>query len=55
MDTVVGRREKGACLLVLTEGLSRKEIILKTKNKTFKAVIETLEDYKKRLTNKELK
>lgn len=34
MDTVIGKREKGACLLVLTERRTRKEIILKLKSRT---------------------
>lgn len=43
MDTVLGKRSKGACLLVLTERKSRKQIIEKIARKDSKSVIEGLD------------
>ena len=54
MDTVVGSRAKGVCLLVLTERLSRKEIILKLKDKTSQSVIKSLQYLKKQMSRKAL-
>ena len=39
MDTVIGKREKGEILLVLTERKTRYEIILRCKDKTAKSVV----------------
>lgn len=44
MDTVVGRREKGPCLLVLTERHTRFEIIRKIEGRTQNAVQKALND-----------
>ena len=43
MDTVVSGKGKKSCLLVLTERVSRKEIIRKIKDKSSKSVIEAIE------------
>ena len=43
MDTVVSGKGSKACLLVLTERLSRKEIIVKIKDKSSASVVEALE------------
>lgn len=48
MDTVLGKRGSKGCLLVLTERLSRKEIIIKLENKTTESVIESLRVLKRR-------
>lgn len=42
MDTVVSGKGKKNCLLVLTERVSRKEIIRKIKDKSSKSVIEAI-------------
>ena len=39
MDSVIGKREKGQTLLVLTERKTRYEIILRCKDKTAKSVV----------------
>ncbi|MDF9867862.1 IS30 family transposase, partial [Bacilli bacterium PM5-3] len=41
-DLIIGKREKGAVLFTLTERLSRKEIIIKLKNKEAKSVKKAL-------------
>lgn len=48
MDTVVWKRGTKACLLVLTERVTRKEIIIKLRDKTSKSVINALKELKKR-------
>lgn len=47
MDTVVSGKGGKACLLVLTERVSRKEIIIKLKDKSSASVIEALEGLRK--------
>ena len=47
MDTVVGKRGKKSCLLVLTERVSRKEKIIKIKEKKAEYIIKGLEKLKK--------
>ena len=47
MDTVVGKRGKKSCLLVLTERVSRKEKIIKKKKKKAEYIIKGLEKLKK--------
>ena len=42
MDTVIGQRSSPSCLLVLTERLSRQELIFKMKDKTQKSVVSVL-------------
>lgn len=42
MDSVIGKREKGNTLIVLTERLTRKEIILKSKDKTAISTVQLL-------------
>jgi IS30 family transposase len=50
MDTVEGKKEKGApILLVLSERASRKEIIIKMKDKTEKSVIKALDMLERKL------
>ena len=44
MDTVVGKKGSKACLLVLTERVSRKEIILKLPEKKSSCVVEGLRE-----------
>ncbi len=46
MDTVVSGKGKKACLLVLTERYSRKEIIMKLEDKTSNSVIKALSKLK---------
>ena len=48
MDTVVGKRGSRACLLVLTERVSRKEIIIKLSEKKASCVVEGLRQIRKR-------
>lgn len=48
MDTVVGKRGTKSCLLVLTERVSRKEIIYKLENKSIQEVIKVLYKLKNR-------
>lgn len=48
MDTVVGKLRSKSCLLVLTERLSRKEIIIKLERKSSKYVIEALKKIRKK-------
>lgn len=43
MDTVIGKTEKGACLLVLTERNTRYEIVRKIPSKTQQAVAQALD------------
>lgn len=52
MDTVVSGRGKKACLLVLTERLSRKEIIIKMKDKTSSSVLEAIKGLRKKYKNR---
>ena len=47
MDTAVGKRGKKSCLLVLTERVSRKEKIIKIKEKKAEYIIKGLEKLKK--------
>ena len=42
MDSVIGKREKGNTLVVLTERLTRKEIIFKAKDKTALTTVQLL-------------
>ncbi len=51
MDTVVSCKGKKACLLVLTERYSRKEIIIKLKDKTSKSVVDALTKLKTKYKN----
>lgn len=48
MDTVVGKQGTKACLLVLTERMSRKEIIIKLEEKKSKEVVKAIRGLKKR-------
>ncbi len=48
MDTVVGKKGSKACLLVLTERVSRKEIIIRLIDKTTKSVVKAVESLKKK-------
>lgn len=48
MDTVVGKKGTKSCLLVLTERVSRKEIIIKLASKSSACVIEALRGLQKR-------
>lgn len=48
IDTVLGSREKGPCLLVMTERLSRLQKIIKIKNKTSKEVVGAMKNLKKK-------
>lgn len=48
MDTVIGKRGTKACLLVLTERVSRKEIIIKLEEKKSKSVVDAIRGLKKR-------
>lgn len=50
MDTVVLGRGK-ACLFVLTERLSCKEIIMKMKDKTSNSVLEAIKRLRKKYNN----
>ena len=52
MDTVVSRKGKKSCLLVLTERVSRKEIIRKIKDKSSKSVIEAIEGLRREYKSK---
>ena len=52
MDTVVSGKGKKSCLLVLTERVSRKEIIRKIKDKSSKSVIEAIEGLRREYTSK---
>lgn len=47
MDTVVGRRTGGFCLLVLTERKTRKQIVRMLEKKTSKCVVEAMEELAK--------
>lgn len=55
MDTVVSGKGGKSCLLVLTERVSRKEIIEKLKDKTSESVIKALEGLKRKHRGKFLK
>ena len=48
MDTVVGKKGSKACLLVLTERVSRKEIILKLPEKKSSCVVDGLKQIRER-------
>lgn len=48
MDTVVGERGTRACLLVLTERVSRKELIIKLEEKKSKCVVEAVKGLQRR-------
>lgn len=48
MDTVVSGKGKKACLLVLTERVSRKEIIIKMQDKTNNSVLKAIEGLRKK-------
>ena len=48
MDTVVGKRGSRACLMVLTERVSRKEIIIKLSEKKASCVVEGLRHIRER-------
>ena len=52
MDTVVGRQGSKSALLVLTERLSRFEIIMKLKDRTQKSVISALDKLEKEYKDK---
>ena len=52
MDTVVSGKGKKSCLLVLTERVSRKEIIRKIKDKSSKSVIEAIEGLRREYKSK---
>ena len=52
MDTVVSGKGKKSCLLVLTERISRKEIIRKIKDKSSKSVIEAIEGLRREYKSK---
>lgn len=52
MDTVVSGKGKKNCLLVLTERVSRKEIIRKIKDKSSKSVIEVIEGLRRKCKSK---
>lgn len=46
IDTVIGKREKGTCLLVMTERMSRYQKIIKLKEKTSKEVVRAISNLK---------
>lgn len=50
-DLVIGERKKGACLFVLTERMTREEIILKIPNKTTESVVSALDFIEKNSVN----
>ena len=52
MDTVVSGKGKKSCLLVLTERVSRREIIRKIKDKGSKSVIEAIEGLRREYKSK---
>lgn len=52
MDTVVGLRAKGEVILVLTERVSRKEILIKMKSKSADEVTKALMNLKKKYKKK---
>ena len=52
MDTVVSGKEKKSCLLVLSERVSRKEIIRKIKDKSSKSVTEAIEGLRREYKSK---
>ncbi len=52
MDCVIGKREKGEVLLVLTERLTSKEIIIKMESKTTASVVRALKLIKRKYNKK---
>lgn len=52
MDTVIGKNEKGECLLVLTERKTRAEIVLKISSKTQTAVASALDALERKYGSK---
>lgn len=53
MDTVYsGKKRSKACLLVLTERMTRQEIILKMKNRKAETVVKTLDTYERSIGKK---
>lgn len=52
MDTVIGKAEKGACLLVFTERNTRYEIVCKIEGKTQQAVSHALDDLERTYKHK---
>ncbi len=55
MDCVLGKREKGKVLLVLTERKTRKEIVILMKNKSAKEVVNAIDKLEKRIGIKRFK
>lgn len=52
IDTVLGSRKKGPCLLVMTERLSRLQKIIKIKAKTSKEVVKAINKLKEKYSTK---
>ena len=55
MDSVIGRKEKGETLLVLTERLTRMELIIKSESKTARDTVKALNRIERRLGSKNFK
>ena len=52
MDSIIGKREKGQTLLVMTERLTRFELVFRSKDKTVESTIRILNRLEKRLGRK---